>query len=48
MAMEKMALHGFELVRLTKSIPAGVRASEALFMAIEAIVMIPASALSDQ
>ena len=42
MAMEKMALQGFELARLTKIIPVGLRVPEALFIAIEAIVMIPA------
>ncbi len=42
MAMEKMALQGFELARLTKIIPVGLRVPEALVIAIEAIVMIPA------
>ena len=42
MAIENMALHGFELVRPPRMIPAGVRVPLDLFIAIEGMVVIPA------
>ena len=42
MAMENMALHGFELVRPPRMIPAGVRVPLDLFIEIEAMVVTPA------